>query len=79
VGGGIRTKWEGVPDPLTIFGFPVANETQAIVTETDGRTVQIRTVQRFERLTLIYQPENKGTPFEVVAALRGQTITEITP
>jgi hypothetical protein len=79
VGGGIRAKWEGVPDPLTIFGFPVSNEQQALVTETDGRTVRQRTVQRFERLTLIYQPENKGTPFEVVAALRGQTITEITP
>lgn len=77
VGGGIRTKWEKTPDPLTIFGYPVANEAQALVTEADGRTVQKRTIQRFERVTLIYQPENAGTVWEVVVSLRGQTITEV--
>jgi hypothetical protein len=77
VGGGIKAKWQQTPDPLTVWGFPVANETQALVTETDGSTVQQRTVQFFERAILIFQPEHAGTAWEVVASLRGQTITEI--
>jgi hypothetical protein len=77
VGGGIKAKWQQTPDPLSIFGFPVANETQALVTEPDGSTVQQRTVQFFERTVLIFQPEHAGTAWEVVVSLRGQTITEL--
>jgi hypothetical protein len=77
VGGGIKAKWQQTPDPLTIWGFPVANETQALVTEADGMTVQQRTIQRFERVTVLVQPEHQGTAWEIVFALRGQTITEL--
>jgi hypothetical protein len=79
VGGGMRRVWEALTAAgvaMQLLGWPVANETQAIVTEPDGRTSKQRTIQRFERATLVFIPENKA-PWDIVAALRGQTVTDV--
>jgi hypothetical protein len=73
LGGAFRRVWELLPDPFVILGFPTENEYSATVTDADG-TARDRTVQAFERGTLIFQPE-LPSPWNVVLALRTQKIT----
>jgi hypothetical protein len=77
VGGGVQATWEKLGDrAMQALGWPVDNERQAIVTEPDGRTSKQRTVQEFERAILIFIPENDPA-WQIVAAMRGQTITMV--
>lgn len=74
VGGAMRRVWEMLPEPLVALGFPLTNEYQATVVDEDGTTHE-RTVQEFQRTTLIYQPE-LAVPWNCVWALRSQKITK---
>jgi hypothetical protein len=65
-----------MPNPLPEMGFPIRNEEQVIVTETDGRTSRQRTGQEFQRGWRIYIPEN-AAPFDIVAPLTGQQVIRI--
>lgn len=76
VGGGMRRRWEEMPNPLPEMGFPVRNEEQVLVTETDGRTSKQRTGQEFQRGWRIYIPEN-APPFDIVAPLTGQQVIRV--
>jgi hypothetical protein len=73
VGGAFRRVWELLPTPLALLGYPMSNERSATVTDSDN-TSRTRTVQQFERVTLIYQPE-LPSPWNAVAALHNQKIT----
>jgi hypothetical protein len=78
IGGGFMRYYQSVAagiDPMVVTGFAMANEHDATVTDDDG-TARQRTIQRFQRLTLIYQPETPF-PYDVVAALATQTIVEV--
>jgi len=80
VGGGFKRFYDGVAagqDPMTVLGYALANEEQAIVTDDDGTSRQ-RTIQRFERGTLIYQPEN-AFPYDVVNNLNTQEFAAVPP
>jgi hypothetical protein len=71
VGGGFARLYSSVDigaDPMVTFGFALANEETAVV---DGQT---RTIQRFERATMLWQPEY-DFPSDVVVALLSSTIT----
>jgi hypothetical protein len=74
MGGAFRRVWELTTEPLELFGFPMTNEYDAVVTDADG-TTRDRVVQEFERTVLIYQAELTA-PWNVVAALRNQQITK---
>jgi hypothetical protein len=77
IGGAFLRYYQSVAngqEPLTVLGYARAREADALITETDGRQ-QVRTIQRFERLTLIHQPEH-AYPWDVVAGLYNQTIDE---
>jgi hypothetical protein len=73
VGGAFRRVWELLPTPLVILGYPMSNERSATVIDADN-TSRTRTVQQFERATLIYQPE-LPSPWNAVVALRNQRIS----
>jgi hypothetical protein len=59
-------------DPYTVLGFPVANERDATIIDADG-TARTRTIQEFERLVLVFQPENKF-PWDIVAMPRSSLV-----
>jgi hypothetical protein len=80
IGGGFLRYYNSLSigaEPLVVLGYAMARETQAFVTDDDGAGQRReRTIQRFQRATLIYQPE-QPFPHDVVAALFNQTITDL--
>lgn len=46
---GFKRYWEGVPEPIKLFGYPISNEI----------VIAGRTVQYFERYRMEYWPEDK--------------------
>jgi len=77
IGGGFLRFYNAVAaeGSMTVCGFALANECQAVCVEPDGSSLQ-RTIQRFERGTLIYQPE-EPYPYDVVMSLLTTTINEV--
>lgn len=76
IGGGFLRFYKNVSvgqNPMTVLGFALDNEQDGIVTDLDG-TVNTRTIQRFERGTLIWQREN-DFPWDVVIARLDAVIT----
>ncbi len=55
---------------LSIYGFPISEEFQEINPD-DGKTY---VVQYFERARFEYHPENKGSQYEVLLGLLGNTL-----
>lgn len=75
IGGGFLRFYKSVSlgqEPMTVLGYAMNREEAATVTDPDG-TVFERTVQRFQRGTLIYQAEN-DFPWDVVVAMPTQDI-----
>ncbi|HEU4325039.1 MAG TPA: sialidase family protein [Roseiflexaceae bacterium] len=55
---------------LAIYGYPISEPFEEVNPE-DGRTY---VVQYFERNRFEYHPENRGTPYEVLLGLLGNTL-----
>ena len=75
IGGGFLRYYNSVAaglDPMVVLGFAKNREETATVTDDDG-TSRDRTVQQFERGTLIYQPDF-AFPYDVTMALATQRI-----
>lgn len=64
-----RQYWEA-HGGLAIYGYPVSEEFQEVNPD-DGKTY---TVQYFERNRFEYHSGNKGTPYEVLLGLLGNTL-----
>ena len=76
IGGGFLRFYQGIAigqDPMTVLGYAMDTEQTATVVDEDGSSKE-RTIQLFQRGTLIYQPETPF-PFDVVMALSTQQIT----
>ena len=74
IGGGFLKRYRETPNATAVFGWPMENERQALVT-TDGVTKQM-TIQRFERATMLFDP-HAPPPWDVVVALATQKITPL--
>jgi hypothetical protein len=75
IGGGMLRMYNSVAlsqEPFTIYGFALAREEDAYVSDADG-TTNFRTIQRFERCVLVSQPDTPF-PFDVVVMPRSSTI-----
>jgi hypothetical protein len=71
IGGGFARLYTSVDigaDPMVTFGYAIANEESGLV---DGKQ---RTIQRFERATMVWQPEY-DFPHDVVVALLSSVIS----
>ena len=66
---GFRAYWEA-NGGLAIYGYPISEEFDEVNPE-DGKTY---TVQYFERNRFEYHPENKGTKYEVLLGLLGNSL-----
>jgi hypothetical protein len=66
-----RDYWEQ-HGGLAIYGYPISEEFEER-SPTDGRTY---VVQYFERNRFEWHPENRGTPYEVLLGLLGNTLLE---
>jgi len=80
IGGGFLRYYNAIAigqDPMVALGYARERECDAYVTDADG-TTNLRTIQRFERATLIYQ-EGEPFPWDVVAALFNQQIANAAP
>jgi hypothetical protein len=66
-----QTYWEQ-HGGLAIYGYPISEEFEER-SPTDGKTY---VVQYFERNRFEWHPENKGTPYEVLLGLLGNTLLE---
>jgi hypothetical protein len=69
LGGVFRTYWER-RGGLAIYGFPISEPFEEVNPE-DGQTYL---VQYFERNRFEYHPEHRGTPYEVLLGLLGNTL-----
>jgi len=71
IGGGFLRFYNSLGlDPMVVVGFAQENERQALI---DGKQ---RTIQRFERATLAWEPEN-DYPWDVVSVLETSVIEDI--
>jgi hypothetical protein len=61
-------------EPMVVLGYAKAREVDARITDSNGQSYT-RTIQRFERSTLIYQPEHPF-PWDIVSALDDQVIED---
>jgi hypothetical protein len=78
LGGGFLRMWNAIDlggEPLTVLGYPCENEQSGRIVDADN-TSRVRTIQRFERAILIYEP-GQLFPFDVTIALLSQTITPL--
>jgi hypothetical protein len=78
IGGGFARLYTSVDigaEPLVVFGYAKDREEQAMVRNASG-TEQQRTVQRFQRGVMIWQPEN-DFPWDIVLALETDTVTPL--
>jgi len=66
---GFKAYWEA-NGGLAIYGYPISEEFDEVNPE-DGKTY---TVQYFERNRFEYHPENKGTKYEVLLGLLGNSL-----
>jgi hypothetical protein len=66
---GFRNYWEQ-NGGLAIYGYPISEEFQEVNPD-DGKTY---TVQYFERARFEYHPENRGTRYEVLLGLLGNSL-----
>ncbi len=69
---GFKAYWEA-NGGLPIYGYPISEEFDEINPE-DGKTY---TVQYFERNRFEYHPENKGTKYEVLLGLLGNSLLKV--
>jgi hypothetical protein len=65
----LKAYWEA-NGGLAIYGFPISEEFEEVNPD-DGHTY---IVQYFERNRFEYHPDNKGTPYEVLLGLLGNTL-----
>jgi hypothetical protein len=78
LGGGFLRMWNAIDlggEPLTVLGWPCANEEQAKIVDADG-AMRLRTVQRFERAVLEYRP-GEEFPWDVTVIPLAAVVTPL--